>query len=141
MSTIRKITASGAVLAALILAAPSVALAAPAAPNGKPAGCGTAHFCSYRSGNGGNICYNTAATYIASWSTSCRTVDSVFNNGSVAEMDLYYGTNAAGAWYCLGNGNYLLYMTGNYFNNGAGKSGYGQPMANHVKSSRSAGSC
>jgi hypothetical protein len=146
MVTIRK-TMAGAVLVGAALAMPSTALAAtntaagPAAPAGKPAGCGTAHFCSYQQGNGGSICYNTATTYIAAWSAKCQTVDSVFNNGASAGVRLYYLTNAGGADYCLGNTDYLLYMTQNTFDEGSGKSGYGQPMGNHVKSSRFGGGC
>jgi hypothetical protein len=104
------------------------------APRNHPAGCGTAHFCSYKKGNGGNICYNTPNS-IRSWSKACRTVDSVFNNGAAAGVRLYWGTNYTDAWYCLGNEDYLLYMTKNTFNKGKGKPGYKQPMANHVKSS------
>jgi hypothetical protein len=129
---------SGGVLAAAAafsLGAPASAATAPAgvSPMGHPAGCSTAHFCSYRDGNGGRLCYNTTSS-IKSWSTSCREVDSVFNNGAAAAARLYYGTSYTGAHYCLASGHYLLYMTKNTFNVGAGKSGYQQPMANHVKS-------
>jgi hypothetical protein len=135
--------AAGA-LAASTPAAP--AAAHPAAhgtalkPAGNPAGCGTAHFCSYKQGNGGSICYNTPNS-ISSWSTACRTVDSVYNNGAAAAVRLYYNTGYGGAWYCLGNGKYLLHMTANTFNQGSGRAGYGQPMANHVKSSGLGGAC
>jgi hypothetical protein len=104
-------------------------------PHGKPAGCGTANFCSYKKGNGGSICYDNSNNQ-PSWSTNCRTVDSVFNNGAAAAVRLYFDTNYGGAWYCLGNGDYLLYMTKNTFDDGGStKDGHGQPMGNHVKSS------
>jgi hypothetical protein len=105
-----------------------------AIPDNHPKGCNTAHFCSYKNGNGGDICINTPNS-ISSWSSACRTVDSVFNNGAAAAVRLYYLTNFGGAWNCLANGHYYLNMTANTFDEGSGKSGYQQPMANHVKSS------
>jgi hypothetical protein len=128
--------------AAAALAAPASAarVAAPAVPAPHPAGCGTAHFCSYHNGNGGSICYNTASS-ITSWSTSCRTVDSVFNNGAAAGARMYFEIHYGGSWYCLGNGDYLLNMTANTFNKGTGLAGYTQPLANHVKSSKLGSAC
>jgi hypothetical protein len=150
MRKIQRIWIGALIAVAALVAVPAAgALAAPVshattssakAPRGNPAGCGTAHFCSYKNGNGGNICYNTPNS-IASWSTACRTVDTVYNNGAAAAVRLYWGTNYTDAWYCLGNGDYLLHMTQNTFNQGSGKPGYQQPMANHVKSSRLGGAC
>jgi hypothetical protein len=151
MRRFRRFWIGAFIAAAAITAAPAagaLAASAPAAhaaahvaahgtalkPANNPAGCGTAHFCSYRYGNGGSICYNTGSS-ISSWSTSCRTVDSVYNNGAAAAVRLYYYTDYSGAWYCLANGKYLLHMTANTFNQGSGNAGYGQPMANHVRSS------
>jgi hypothetical protein len=168
MFAIRKIMVTAAVIGMAVLAAPPTsfasasgvgnttqpsAAAVPAAntthpmpaavPMGNPEGCGLAHFCSYGKTNGGGICYNTAQWYIKSWSKKCRTVGSVFNNGAAAGVRLYYLTNAKGAWHCLTNGKYLLYMTKDTFNAGpkGPGTGHGQPMANHVKSSKNGGSC
>jgi hypothetical protein len=154
MRRFRRFWIGALIAAAAITAAPaagalaaSAAPAAPAAahvaahgttalkPAGNPAGCGTGNFCSYRSGNGGSICYNNHLKSISSWSSSCRTVDSVYNNGAAAGARLYYYTSFSGAWYCLGNGDYLLHMTANTFNQGSGLAGHGQPMDNHVRSS------
>jgi hypothetical protein len=137
--------AAGPVAGALAARAPAAhsatVRAATLTPDSKPGGCGTGHFCSYTNGDGKGICYNNANNE-PSWSAKCKMVDSVFNNGLAAAVRLYYYTQYSGAWYCLGNGDYLDYMTSNNFNQGpAHAAGLGQPMDNHVRSSGKGAAC
>jgi hypothetical protein len=112
----------------------ATALAPP--PPSAPAGCGSGYFCSYKNGNGGNLCFSTTAT--SNLSPGCNTdIDSSYNNMAV-NNELFYGSGESGAYYLLGAGNYLLYMSANSFNTclGGGTSctGYNTVMQNHVYS-------
>lgn len=101
-----------------------------------PNGCFTGNFCTYNQGNGGGLCEQMNAT--GNLSSACANKnDSAFNNSSY-NVKLYYGSGETGAYYLLGPGSYLLYMSSNQFNacpgGGTDCAGYNQSMQNNVAS-------
>lgn len=102
---------------------------------GQPEGCTPGYFCSYNSGNGGNLCFQT--NYSMNFPTGCADQnDGAFNYSSVP-VNLYWGFNDYGAYYVLPAGHYLLDMTQDYFDKcpsgGTSCAGYGQPMYDNVE--------
>ncbi len=105
-------------------------------PPPAPSGCNPGYFCSYNEGNGGDLCFQKVTT--GNYPTGCADAnDGAFNNSSES-VKIYYEFNESGAYYLLGPGDFLLYMTQNDFNqcDGGGTScaGYGQPMGNNAES-------
>jgi hypothetical protein len=117
------------------------AAAAPAAiPFGAPGGCPSGAVCFYNQGNGGDLCgiwYGNAYPDLGGCTNKAW---SVFNNGSSCsgcqDVNLYWGSSFGGAWYCLPQGGYLLYLDKDHFNRGPGKSGYGEQMAHNIASAK-----
>lgn len=109
-----------------------------------PSGCPTEAFCVYQRGNGGGLCgifYGNSSD----WGPGCaNNEDSVFNNGTPCngcqDVNIYWGSNYTGAYYCLPMGHYLLYMTQNVFNRTqsgpGGSDGYNQVMAYNAVSNK-----
>lgn len=107
--------------------------AASSAVFGAPKGCPKGAVCFYKSGNGGDLCdiwYGDAPTLGA-----CANIGpsgSIYNNGEPCvgcqDVNLYFGRNYQGAYYCLPRGNYLLFIDKDRFNRGEGLPGYGQTL-------------
>jgi hypothetical protein len=106
-------------------------------PQGAPSGCNLYRYCTYNQGNGGDLCEQMAST--GNLNSACANKnDSGYNNRTLYGVNLYWGYDESGAYYYLGAGDYLLYMTENYFNqcNGGGHScsGYGQEIGYNLAS-------
>jgi hypothetical protein len=108
---------------------------------------------SYRSTSTKLFCYaygdayciwsQTAVKFLASNSVAnlndygFANVDATVENAAppyAVYLRLYWGTNYSGAWVCINPGVYIA-NTANYtFNNGKGRSGYGQTLYRNVAS-------
>lgn len=105
-----------------------------------PSGCFSGYFCSYNSGNGGGLCFQTTGTIDYPPGCADRNQGAYNNTGHDTAFlnyyNLYYSND--GAYYVLNPGHYLLYMNQNKFNacwNGTTTCpGYGQPMGDNVAS-------
>ena len=109
------------------------------APQGAPAGCNSGYFCAYKTGNGGNLCFQTTGNL--NWPSGCAThIDSVYDNNGTKGVYIYWGFTYYGAFYFLCAKCYLLNMTTNRFNQcptgGTSCPGYGQVMADNAASSK-----
>ena len=106
---------------------------------GQPAGCPAGDFCAYSKTNGGNLCYTMSKS--GSLGSCGSLIQSSYNYNGSQSAQLFYSASYGGASYCLGPGDYLLYMSQNTFNKGSGKAGYGKPLDNHVLSMKFVSSC
>ena len=119
---------------------PPSAPKASSVPLSAPKGCFSGYFCSYNSGNGGNLCFQTTGT--TDYPPGCAYEnDGAYNNSvhNTAFLNYYSLSDSnAGAYYVLDAGHYLLYMTQNKFNacwNGTTSCpGYGHTMWDSVGS-------
>lgn len=106
-------------------------------PPPSPNGCNQGFFCSYNKGNGGDLCFQ--ANWSDNYPSGCADAnDGAFNNTTADDTRLHYEFGYNGAYYQLGPGHYLLYMSQNYFNacfgGGTACDGYGRVMQNNVES-------
>jgi hypothetical protein len=133
------LTNAGNAFAATTSSAPAhttaVSHARPAVdPKLAPKGCNNGNFCSYNGGNGGSLCFQTNRN-TASWPADCRDHNDSAYNRNPNSVDLYYLINYSDAYYILYQGNYLLYMNQNKFNECSNNCvGEGQPLQNNVES-------
>jgi hypothetical protein len=102
-----------------------------------PSGCDLYHYCTYNQSNGGDLCEQLGGT--GNLNSACANKnDSGYNHRTVYSVNLYWGSGETGAYYNLGPGHYLLYMTQNNYNqcNGGGHScnGYGQEIGYNLAS-------
>jgi hypothetical protein len=78
----------------------------------------------------------------SNWGSCRNQASSVQNNGYAGAYDdvnMYWGVDYTGAWYCLPPGHYLRDMQYDYFNRGG--SGLGQAMGDNVSSHKWTTSC
>ncbi len=105
-------------------------------PDLAPNGCPFGDFCAYSKQNGGDLCQSISSS--SNLTTGCsQNIQSSYNY-SINQNDLWFKLNYTGAYYPLGNGDYLLYMVDNTFNTcpggGTGCVGYGDALAGDVSS-------
>ena len=86
---------------------------AEAPPPPAPDGCFAGYYCSYNQGNGGSLCWTTSGS--ANLSSGCADHNDSGYNDSSAVTNLHYCFGYECAYYALGAGDYLLYMTENTF--------------------------
>lgn len=108
-------------------------------PDSQPEGCTFGYYCTYNSGNGGTLCEQIDTN--SNLRTGCRNEnESGYNNTYGRTVHLRWGviTTVNSTFYALGAGDYLLYMTENYFNDcpGGGETcyGWGESMGYNVAS-------
>lgn len=106
---------------------------------GPPTGCPLGAVCFYADESGDNLCgiwYGNATDL-----GGCKNIAStVYNNGrscaGCEDVNLYWGSSHAGAWYCLPKGRYLLHMQLDHFDRGRGLPGYGDALNDNVASAK-----
>ncbi|WP_051385565.1 hypothetical protein [Actinokineospora inagensis] len=96
--------------------------------------------------NGGLSCSWPEDDY--NWGDDCgnfrNRASAVQNNGSTKynnSINLYYHTNATGAWACLGPASVWRDLRWNYFSWGAGQDGYNQSMNDEIAGSKWVRTC
>ena len=113
--------------------------AAPTVTPDSPSGCLGDNFCSYNSGNGGSLCFQSDHS-LPLWAVACSNHNDGAYNRNANSVNLYYYIQYEDAYSTLYSGNYWLYMSKNYFahcNDTNGScTGKGQAMQNNVMSDK-----